>query len=110
MDLHRPQPALYHLLEVSGTMVFEELEAVSRENLSSDGVFLLDLSLKSPHPSIFIWIGSRVLPAQGHLSLQYGQRYLHDKKMKTETDAVRVGIPIIKIHEGEEPAEFLEVL
>lgn len=110
MDLHRPQPALYHVLEVSGTMVFEQIEAVKRESLSSDGVFLLDLSLHSPLPCIFVWIGSRASSTQARLSLQYGQRYLHDKKIKTETDAIHVAIPIIKIHEGDEPAEFLEVL
>jgi len=44
------------------------------------------------------------------MALQYAQQFLHDKKVRMQVNNVRVTIPIIKMLEGEETPEFLELI
>ncbi|KAF8964414.1 fragmin60 [Flammula alnicola] len=109
MDLSEPHPTLFRISDATGVVIFEVVTPPSRKSLSSEDAFLLDTSAGASHPAIFVWIGSHASLNEKRLSLQYAQRYLYDKKIKTESTIVRVAIPVIKIQEGEETPEFLEI-
>lgn len=90
--------------------MFEKVEPVSKASLSSNDAFLLDHSAGASHPTIYVWIGRNASLNERRLSIQYAQRYLYDKKIKSDSASVRVAIPVIKMQEGEETAEFLEAI
>jgi len=107
MDLSEGIPILYRISDATGTVTFEKVDPPLQASLSSDDAFLLDNSTGSPSPAIYVWIGNNASLNERHLSLQYAQRYLYDKKIRLETKRVRVSIPIVKMQEGYETPEFL---
>ncbi|KAJ3504108.1 hypothetical protein NLJ89_g8109 [Agrocybe chaxingu] len=110
LDLGEIHPSLFRISDATGTVIFESVALVSRVSLSSDDAFLLDHSAGASQPAIFVWIGKRASLNEKRLALQYAQRYLYDKKIRTESDRVRVAIPVVKMVEGEETPEFLEAI
>lgn len=104
-------PVLCRISDTTGILTFAPVELISfKESFVSDDAFLLDASA-SPHPAIFIWIGNQASLNERRLSLQYAQKYLYEKQQKGETTSRKsVAIPIIKIQEGEETSDFLQVI
>ncbi|PPQ92862.1 hypothetical protein CVT25_004350 [Psilocybe cyanescens] len=109
-NLTEVHPILYCISDATGNVVFEKVEPVSKASLSSNDAFLLDHSAGASHPTIYVWIGRNASLNERRLSIQYAQRYLYDKKIKSDSASVRVAIPVIKMQEGEETAEFLEAI
>lgn len=107
-DMAEIHPMLYRISDASGRLTFEIMHPITQTSLSSEDAYLLDHSAGSSRPTIFVWIGKNASLNEKRMALQYAQRYLHDKKVKTNTNKVRVGIPIVKMLEGEETPEFLE--
>lgn len=109
-NLTEIHPILYRISDATGTAVFEKVEPVSKDSLSSDDAFLLVHSAGASHPTIYVWIGRNSSLNERRLSIQYAQRYLYDKKIKYASASVRVAIPVIKMQEGEETEEFMEAI
>ena len=109
-NIAKTPPILFRISDATGVATFERVEPATRTSLSSQDVFLVDHSYDATHPAIFIWIGTAASLNERRLSLQYAQHYLYNKKCKASESVVRVTIPIIKMREGEETPEFLEVL
>ncbi|KAF9562587.1 actin regulatory protein [Agrocybe pediades] len=110
MDFSQENPVLYRISDATGTVTFEKVHPTSQASLSTDDAFLLDNSAGSSSPAIYIWIGNKASLNERRLSLQYAQRYLYDKKVRLESDRVRVSIPTVKMQEGFETSEFLEII
>jgi gelsolin len=110
LDLANVQPVLYRISDACGELVFEIVHHPSKSSLSSEDAFLLDLSAESSHPAVFVWIGKTASLNEKRMALQYAQQFLHDKKVRMQVNNFRVTIPIIKMLEGEETPEFLELI
>ena len=108
-DAEIPPIVIFRLSDESGTPEFEKiLPPYSKASLSSDDVFLVDAASNSSHPAIYIWIGRNASLNEKRLALQYAQRYLYHKRSNEGSGfRVDVGIPIIKLLEGNETADFL---
>jgi len=109
-DLGEVYPILYRISDSSGSLTFEIIQPPTRASLSSQDAFLFDHSTNASHPAIYVWIGKEASLNERHLAVQYAQRFLYDKKVKTDSNNVRVAIPVIKMLEGEETPDFLEVM
>ncbi|KAF8158185.1 actin regulatory protein [Crassisporium funariophilum] len=103
-------PILFRISDASGTATFEMVEPPTRASLSSQDAFLVDHSSNAAHPAIFVWLGKGASLNERRLAVQYAQGYLYDKKAKAGSGRVRVAIPVVKMQEGEETADFLEAL
>lgn len=101
-------PILFRISDATGVVTFNTITPPTKASLSSQDAFLLDYSTGVSHPAIFVWIGKEASLNESRLALQYAQRYLYDKKIKA--GRVRVAIPIVKMKEGEETSEFLQVI
>jgi gelsolin len=101
-------PVLFRISDATGVVTFNTVTPPTKESLSSQDAFLLDYSTGVSRPAIFVWIGKEASLNESRLALQYAQHYLYDKKIKAER--VRVTIPIVKMKEGEETSEFLQVI
>ncbi|KDR82859.1 hypothetical protein GALMADRAFT_238469 [Galerina marginata CBS 339.88] len=109
-NLSEAYPILYRISDATGTVTFAQVKPVSKASLSSDDAFLLDHSAGASHPAIYVWIGRNASLNERRLALQYAQRYLYDKKIKSGSGSVRVAIPVIKMQEGQESSDFLEAI
>lgn len=107
-DSAEEHPTLFRISDSTGVLTFEKVQRASKSSLSSDDAFLLDTSAAVSRPAIFVWIGRNASLNEQRLSLQYAQRFLHEKRMTS--DRVRVVIPIVKMREGEETADFLQAI
>ncbi|KJA21239.1 hypothetical protein HYPSUDRAFT_141011 [Hypholoma sublateritium FD-334 SS-4] len=105
------RPVLCRISDATGMLTFAPVELISfKESFRSDDAFLLDAST-SPRPAIFVWIGSQASLSERRLSLQYAQKYLYETQQRGEINNRKsVAIPIIKIQEGEETSDFLQVI
>jgi gelsolin len=110
LDLSEVHPVLYRISDAAGYLTFEIVQPPTKASLVSEDAFLLDPSAGASHPAIFVWIGKNASLKEKRIALQYAQRYLHDKKVRTEVNNVRVTIPIVKMLEGEETPSFLDLI
>lgn len=110
MDLAGVHSLLYRISDATGDLTFEIVQPPTKASLVSDDAFLLDPSAGVSQPAIFVWIGKKASLNEKRMALQYAQRYLHDKKLRTHVNNVLVTIPIIKMLEGEETPDFLELI
>ena len=101
-------PILFRISDATGVVTFNTVTPPTKTSLSSQDAFLLDYSTGVSHPTIFVWIGKEASLNESRLALQYAQRYLYDKKINA--GRVRVAIPIVKMKEGEETSEFLQLI
>lgn len=99
--------ALFLLSDASGKIVFKKIAHANRASLSSDDVFLVDLS-SNAYPAIYIWIGKKASLNEKRLALHYAQVYLHDKAKESSNIVVPVSIPVIKMEEGSETETFAQ--
>ncbi|KAJ3514220.1 hypothetical protein NMY22_g14813 [Coprinellus aureogranulatus] len=97
---------LFRLSDASGHVTFEQLPGVSRDALSSDDVFLLDDSKDNERPALYVWIGQRSSLKERRSIVQVAQQYLYKER---ESHRGRLGVPIIKMEEGNEVKGFFEV-
>ena len=100
--------ALFLLSDASGKIVFKKIVQANRASLSSDDVFLVDLSSNGAYPAIYIWIGRKASLNEKRLALHYAQVYLHDKANESPNILVPVSIPVIKMEEGNETDTFVQ--
>ncbi|KAJ3535976.1 hypothetical protein NMY22_g6240 [Coprinellus aureogranulatus] len=97
---------LFRLSDASGHVTFEQLPGVSRDALSSDDVFLLDDSKDNERPALYVWIGQQSSLKERRSIVQVAQQYLYNER---ESHRGRLGVPIIKMEEGNEVKGFFEV-
>ncbi|KAF9533082.1 actin regulatory protein [Crepidotus variabilis] len=110
LDMAEIHPTLYRISDTSGTLMFDIVQPPTRASLSSQDAFLLDHSAGASRPAIYVWIGNQASLNEKRMAIQYAQQYLYDKKMKTDVNRVRVTIPVVKMVEGQETADFLEAI
>ena len=110
MGLEKAHPVLYRLSDAAGHLTFDIVQPSTKASLVSEDAFLLDPSAGASHPAIFVWIGKKASLNEKRMALQYAQRYLHDKKVRMQVNNVRVTMPIVKMVEGEETPDFLELI
>jgi gelsolin len=100
---------LFLLSDASGRIVFKKIAQANRASLSSDDVFLVDLSSNDTYPAIYIWIGRKASLNEKRLALHYAQVYLHDKAKELSNVLVPlVSVPLIKMEEGSETDTFAQ--
>ncbi|PPR00420.1 hypothetical protein CVT24_004481 [Panaeolus cyanescens] len=108
--VERHDRSLFRLSDASGEVKFEQLDAV-RTSLSTMDAFLLDDSSSLTQPAIYVWIGKRASLNERRLAMQYAQRYLYKKQPPSGVSKARsVAIPIVRMQEGDEPDDFLDLL
>ena len=110
MELAKVLPVLYRISDAAGGLRFEIVHGPSKASLSSEDAFLLDVSAGSSHAAVFVWIGKTASLNEKRMALQYAQRFLHEKKVQRQVNNVLVTIPIVKMLEGEETPDFLELI
>lgn len=95
---------LFKLSDATGRVSFEQLPQVSQSLLSSEDAFLIDDSKDPVRPAVYVWIGSRASLQERRSIVQYAQQYLYQER---ESHLGRLGIPIIKMEQGNEGEGFL---
>lgn len=110
LDLAEIHPVLYRISDASGTLLFDVVHPPTKASLSSKDAFLLDPSAGASRPAIYVWIGKESSLNEKRMAIQYAQRFLYDKRLKTNESRVRVSIPVVKMIEGEETQDFLELI
>ncbi|ESK95169.1 actin regulatory protein [Moniliophthora roreri MCA 2997] len=93
------ETVLIRLSDASGQVTFER-EALPHE-LSSADAYILD---NSP-TAIYVWLGNGSSLIERRLAPQYAQKYLYETK-----EGRNVKVPIVRLHEGDEDEEFLNLL
>jgi len=104
------RPVLFRISDATGVVTFNTVTPPTKASLSSQDAFLLDYSAGVSHPAVFVWIGKDASLNESRLALQYAQSYLYDKKNKSALERVRVAVSVVKMNEGEETSEFLQVI
>jgi len=100
-------PILHRLSDSSGQPTFDVVEPASRNALSSTDAFVLDDSLSTKAPAVYVWIGQQASLTEKRLVLQYAQQYLYNKRAEGRTHAK---VNIVKMSEGRETKAFLLAL
>lgn len=104
-----PPIVIFRLSDEGGVVVFQKLSPpYSKVSLSSDDVFLVDAASSPSHPTIYIWIGKNASLNERRLAIQYAQRYLYENA--GPGSQVPVAVPIARLQEGYETAEFLRAV
>ncbi|KAG6917069.1 hypothetical protein DXG01_004041 [Tephrocybe rancida] len=102
-DAGAAQPILFRLSDATGSPTFTPLHTVSRSSLSSSDAFILDCTEDPILPAAYVWVGSDASLGERRLAVQYAQQYLYEKGRAA-------AVPVVKMSEGDESAEFLEAL
>lgn len=94
---------VFHLCDESGKMQFTEKTPVqgintkiAKQLLISDDVFILDVESK-----LFVWVGNRASPNERKFSMKYALQYIENHNRPN-------WLPIMRIDEGNEPADFAD--
>lgn len=87
--------SLHHISDASGVMEVNEVCSgkLDKSKLDSNDSFILDGG-----GSLFIWIGKKANKAEKREAMIYAAQYLKDQG--------RDGVPVCRVMEGKEPAEF----
>ena len=103
------QTILFRLSDTIGNVTFDQVPPpISRSSLSSSDAFLLDTSNSATHPAIYVWIGEKASLNERRLAIQYVQQYLYNRRK--ENEHAKVTVNIVKMKEGIESTQFLNVL
>lgn len=98
---------LFKISDDSGKLDIYPLPEASRSLLDSGDVFLVDDSKNQRVPALYAWIGKEASIRERRSVLQYAQDYLYQEKDSHEG---LLGVPLVKMKEGEEPSSFWGVL
>lgn len=108
-----PTPIIFSISDASGIVEFSRItEPPSFSVLRSSDAFLVDTShySESRSPAVYVWIGREASLTENRLSLQYAQKYLHEKQHDLDNTRASPATPIIRIKEGSETSTFLELM
>jgi gelsolin len=102
-------PRLFRLSDDSGSITFTPVEGKrpSLSDLYTGDSFLVDATASKTAPMLYAWIGKGSSAVERKYAIQYGQRYLWQL---AEKDRSLARISVVRIGEGNEPQELLDVL
>lgn len=100
--------SLFRITDDSGSVQFEHFSPPTFSSLSPNDAFLLDNTATATHPTIYVWIGKDASLKEQRFALKYAQVHLYEKKARGE--GVHVGANIVKMREGYESEEFVQLL
>ena len=84
-----------------------EVERPTLGDLYTDDSFLVDTTASKTAPALYAWIGKGSSATERKYVIQYGQRYLWQL---AEKDRSLARVSVVRVGEGHEPQELLEVL
>jgi len=90
------EPRLFQVSGVTGDFTVEELFNFAQDDLSQDGVFLLDTVAE-----VQVWVGAHARPADRDAALNMAMRYVSNAP-----DGRSPNTPVFKITAGAEPPTF----
>ncbi|KAI0365699.1 fragmin60 [Pilatotrama ljubarskyi] len=101
---------LFRLSDASGKVTFERVLPPTLSALSSDDAFVLDATANRPAgtQAVYVWVGRNASLTERRLALQYGQRYLYERRKGEGRSAYATHI--VKMREGQETDAFLAAM